>query len=100
MIKIAVQGAELRVLEEATGVLARDRPALFVELDPQALARFGSGISSVLDFLGSPGYRPYLLARSGAQPPSAATIDETVARRGYADVLFLAGETQSVPATR
>lgn len=98
LIKIDVQGAELRVLEGAKGVLMRDRPALFVELDPRALDRFGTDIACVLVFLATLGYRPHLLTRSGPVQTSQAAIDGTVARRGYVDVLFLAGETMSTQA--
>ena len=42
LIKIDVQGAERACLPAPRRVLERDRPALFVEIDPAALSNFGT----------------------------------------------------------
>jgi hypothetical protein len=90
LIKIDVQGAEMRVLAGATAILARDRPALFVEIDPAGLARFGASVDSLLGWLAGFGYAPHRTARGGARPCAREALDRALAHRGYADLLFLA----------
>lgn len=91
LIKIDVQGAEKRVLEGAERLIARDRPALFVEFEPIGLGRFETGVGELLAYLARSGYAPYRLMRAGPVPASRAEIDGAIARHGYTDLLFLAG---------
>lgn len=90
LIKIDVQGAEQRVLAGAGAILARDRPALFVEIEPTGLARFGTGVDGLLAHLERAGYAPHALTRAGAVLCGRAGIDAAIARHGYIDLLFLA----------
>jgi FkbM family methyltransferase len=90
LIKIDVQGAEMRVLAGAAAILARDRPALFVEIDPAGLARFGAGVDALLGWLAGFGYAPHRLTRGGPEPYDRAALDRVLAERGYTDLLFLA----------
>lgn len=91
LIKIDVQGAEMRVLAGAAAILARDKPALFVEVDPAGLARFGTGVDALLGWLAGFGYAPHRLTHAGAEPLDRAALDRVLAARGYTDLLFLAG---------
>jgi len=87
LIKIDVQGAEMRVLRGATEIIKRYHPALFVEIDEAALKRQQSGADEIISLLGEFGYRPHRLQRSG--PPQA--VSPTGLGRGrYEDILFLA----------
>jgi FkbM family methyltransferase len=90
LIKIDVQGAELRVLAGATRILERDHPALFIEVDPVGLMQFGGSVDALLHTLEAQGYRPHRLTRSGAVPCPPTELDRVLARRGYTDMLFLA----------
>lgn len=86
LIKIDVQGAEMRVLAGATKVLARCRPALFLEVDDAALRRQGASAKELFGHLAGLGYQAYRLRRFGpAQTIAAADIDTG----NYQDVLFL-----------
>lgn len=89
LIKIDVQGVEMRVLEGAAVILARDRPALFVEVAPEALASYGASVDSLLDWLAARGYAPFQLAARGPERLERAGLDRLLARHGYTDVLFL-----------
>jgi FkbM family methyltransferase len=89
LIKIDVQGAELRVLEGATSVLAADRPALFVEVDPGALNRFGTSAAELLAFLAGYGYSPCRSTHQGSEPMTARLLGDLMERDGYTDILFL-----------
>jgi FkbM family methyltransferase len=91
LIKIDVQGAEMRVLAGAGALLARDKPALFVEIDPGGLARFGGSVEARLDARARLGYAPHFLAREGARACTRADLDAVLAQRGYTDLLFLGG---------
>src|SRR5690606_20006409 len=68
LIKIDVQGAELRVLHGTAWTLQSFRPALFVELDDKALRSQGASLHAVVDFLASFGYQGHLLSSSGISP--------------------------------
>lgn len=86
LVKIDVQGAELRVLRGATNILRRSQPALFIEIDRTAMQQQGSDVRELVGFLAAHGYRPYRLRRSG--PPVPASPD-SLGDHGYEDVLFL-----------
>jgi FkbM family methyltransferase len=90
LIKVDVQGAELRVLAGASAILARDRPALFVEVDPAGLVRYGGSVDGLLGWLAGQGYTPHTLTRAGPRPCARGELDGILARRGYTDLLFLA----------
>ena len=90
LIKIDVQGAELRVLSGAQAVMERYRPVLFVELGPAALANFGTNVDEVLALLARFGYVPHTLDKSGATALTKPMLDALLAQRGYFDLLFLA----------
>lgn len=87
LIKIDVQGAEARVLAGAVTTIARCRPALFIELDHRALARFGTGADEIIGKLASLGYRPHDL-RHG-QALTEREVRAALARHAYLDMLFL-----------
>ena len=57
LLKADVEGAELLALRGATGLLARHRPPLFLEVQQEHLERFGAGIDTLESFLGEQGYR-------------------------------------------
>jgi FkbM family methyltransferase len=90
LVKIDVQGAEMLVLEGATGILNTSAPALFIELHEDGLSKFGTSVSAILDQLSEYGYEAYWLMRAAAhKKASPAEIHARVARAGYVDVLFL-----------
>lgn len=89
LVKIDVQGAEMRVLRGAARVLARCRPALFIEVDDAAMRKQGSTAQELVGFLAGLGYLPYRLRRFRAIQ-AIATADIGVGN--YQDVLFLSGK--------
>jgi FkbM family methyltransferase len=93
MIKIDVQGAEMRVLQGASILLQRSHPTLFVEVDDNALRKQGSTAQEVVSFLTALGYRAYRLRRFR---PIQAIADSDLAQEGYEDILFLS-EKMPVP---
>jgi FkbM family methyltransferase len=101
LIKIDVQGAELRVLQGAARVIAEDRPAIFMEVDDSSLRRLGTSAQELTATLSALGYRGRVLTRSGLGPVEAP---EKLAQRSvssYIDVLFLNEEAAtSTPACR
>jgi len=86
LIKIDVQGAEMRVLRGAIGILERCRPALFIEVDDAALRKQGSTAPELFSRLTGLGYRAYRLRRFGPAQTIAAT---DIGAGNYQDVLFL-----------
>lgn len=59
LIKIDVEGYELRVLEGARQLIDRCHPILFIELDDNNLAEHGDSAQSLIDFLEGYGYSVY-----------------------------------------
>lgn len=79
LVKIDAEGAEGLVVRGAARFLAEHRPALLVEVNPEALAReaatTGAGLVSTLCGLG---YRAHELEGSGRPVPLATATDERV----------------------
>jgi FkbM family methyltransferase len=100
LIKIDVQGAEPRVLRGARETLTRFRPALFIEVDDDALAQAGFSADELIVDLEELGYRLYRLdRRAGFRPIDAAEAADLRAELGYADFLLLTDEARDRCAT-
>ncbi len=85
LIKADIEGWEMHLLRGARHCLERLRPALFLELSPDALARAGDDAETLTDFLAQRGYRPFL------RSPDPDGAWHPVQPRGAADVLWLTG---------
>lgn len=77
-IKIDVDGSELAVLRGATGILSRDRPALFVELESRI-----QPIAPVVTYLSLLGYDGWVLPRATWVPLSGFPLEAHQARASY-----------------
>lgn len=89
LIKIDVQGAELRVILGARKCLEKFKPALFIEVDDRNLKSNGGSASELIDTLGELGYKPFCLSKKGL--PLKISTDEIlslVSQDHYADILF------------
>jgi FkbM family methyltransferase len=90
LVKIDVQGAEMLVIEGAKSTLEKMHPALFVEVDDQALRDLGTSARALVTCIEAVGYEAYELVKDG--PPRKLSHDQlfAVSRiRSYIDVLFL-----------
>ncbi|MBK6019348.1 FkbM family methyltransferase [Streptomyces sp. MBT53] len=77
-IKIDVDGSELAVLHGATGLLTRDRPALFVELESRI-----QPIAPIVTYLSLLGYAGWVLPDTTWTRLSAFPLEEHQARTSY-----------------
>ncbi|ELS53006.1 FkbM family methyltransferase [Streptomyces viridochromogenes] len=77
-VKIDVDGNELAVLRGATAVLARDRPALFVELESRI-----QPIAPVVTYLSMLGYDGWVLPGSHWVPLAAFPLEAHQAQASY-----------------
>jgi FkbM family methyltransferase len=90
MVKIDVQGAEMRVLTGARRTLARFRPTLVIEVDDAALRNQGSSARALIDALAAQGYQPNSLTRYGVGGCPDIREELIAGRsRDYRDVVFL-----------
>jgi len=88
LIKIDAEGAELRILRGARGILERFRPNILIELNAPTLERENSSISEVIALLRSLGYRIFsinprreILADSNRLPRAVMNVLCTVKPR-------------------
>jgi FkbM family methyltransferase len=96
LIKIDVQGAEPRVLAGGHETLARNRPALLIEVDDVSLGRFGSSAEALQNELFSLGYEMYEADEKRLDSPiDAAHSANLRSRVGYADLLFLPADARA-----
>jgi FkbM family methyltransferase len=86
LIKIDVQGAEMKVLRGSARLLERDQPALFIEIDNNALTAQGSSETELFAWLQERGYQGYHLDADGRTVPLAPSGSGA---RSYYDALFL-----------
>jgi hypothetical protein len=75
-IKLDVEGAELSVLKGATGLLARKRPVLLVEVAPVRTAAWGYDAREIVQFLQSTAYDSFQILDEGKLSP-VAQIDQS-----------------------
>ncbi|HEY1241959.1 MAG TPA: FkbM family methyltransferase [Bryobacteraceae bacterium] len=75
LLKIDVEGAELRVLQGAAGILGRPLPpAVLFECLAVTYKRFGYSPQDVIDFLRGFGYRIYRLTEGGKLVPHVSPV--------------------------
>jgi FkbM family methyltransferase len=100
LIKIDVQGSELAVIAGAIETLRRWRPALFVEMDDEALLRQGASSHELVGRLETLGYAPHAIDRRGTprRLDPAAVIQRSLAGR-YLDVLWLPSDSARQPVS-
>ena len=67
LMKLDLEGAEVRALRGAERVLREDRPALVVELEPEHLARQGASVEQLEELLD--GYTAWSIDATGALAP-------------------------------
>ena len=60
VIKVDAEGMDCRVLQGARGILERDRPVLYFEVNPPALARAGSSVRELEDLLAEHHYHCFV----------------------------------------
>lgn len=70
-VKIDVEGAEGLVLKGGLAAIARFRPAIIFEINPDAAQRLGTDSSAAWILLGSCGYRFFAVAEDGSLQPLA-----------------------------
>lgn len=89
-IKIDVEGAELEVLRGASKLLSEGRPAVYLEAEPQWVARMGHSVEDIFAEMELRGYRPYLTSgKDRIATDSGAYLAQYSKQRAYNNVLFL-----------
>lgn len=90
LIKIDVQGAEMRVLQGARKTIERAHPAFFVEIDESALHQFDASAKDIFMFFSQFGYNAYMLGEKSI--PAAVSYENVslyLREHQYTDLLFL-----------
>jgi hypothetical protein len=66
-IKVDTEGAEINVLTGAADTIRRFRPGMFIEVNPEALARYGHRPEELRETIRELGYLPHRATRTGLQ---------------------------------
>lgn len=77
LVKIDVEGLELRALGGSAGLLARGETAFAVEIHPHLIADFGGDLASLGTLFGSSAWRVYDIS---SDPPEPVDLAEGIAR--------------------
>jgi FkbM family methyltransferase len=84
-IRMDIEGAELKALKGAQGVLDRDRPHVLIEIHPQMLeARFGGTAAEVVELFRARGYRMFTLNGQRLEERDTPELD-----RPWKDYFFI-----------
>jgi len=67
LVKLDLEGAELRALRGAARILDSPGPDFLVELEPPHLGRAGASVESVLELFHEHGYKPYVPVPRGPE---------------------------------
>jgi FkbM family methyltransferase len=68
LVKLDVEGAELRALRGAGALLERARPDFIVELEPEHLERQGARVADLQALFDDAGYLGYAICETGLEP--------------------------------
>ena len=66
VVKLDIEGAEVKALKGAARLIAHDRPVFVIELEPGHLARQGSSVADVREILAPHGYEAYAITPGAA----------------------------------
>ena len=90
LIKIDVQGAEVRVLRGACETIQRYHPAIYVEVDENRLLSYGDSIKTLLSPFLQMDYSLYILnKKSISEPLTYIDVKRKIESSGYTDLLIL-----------
>ena len=94
LVKIDVQGAEVRVLDGAYEMLRYSRPVLFIEVDPSALNEQGFSVQNLSERLDAADYKAFLLGKRGHLEKLKFSDLNTfcIHNHNYIDILCLPSE--------
>lgn len=73
LVKIDVEGAELRVCQGAAASLARFRPVVVCEIEDRHTRKYGHAADDVLAWFRDLGYRAHVLRHGGLDPTDAVS---------------------------
>jgi FkbM family methyltransferase len=103
LIKVDVEGAELPVLHSIRRLVAEQRPILYVEINAEALARFGTEVREIEDFLQAFGYAYFRNAgerNSTNDEFRIACLEHVADGGGFFDLLAVHPDHARFPKTR
>ena len=91
LVKVDVEGHELKVLQGAEGTLRRNRPTLIVEAEERHRTH---AVDSVVEFLAALGYRGYFLRGGVFDPIENIDADSGLSAKPY-NFVFLTEDAHS-----
>ncbi|MGH2845282.1 MAG: FkbM family methyltransferase, partial [Thermoleophilaceae bacterium] len=92
LVKLDVEGAELRALEGSRRLLESARPAFMLEVEPEHLARQGASVAAIQELFAGFDYRAFWIGRDTGGPFVSPADGEWTGGDGDPNVLVLASE--------
>lgn len=100
-VKIDVEGREVEVLESLRSTLTESRPALFVECNPEALARAGASSSRLLEAIAGLGFDASVINEDArCLEPVPADLERRIEPGGYVNLFCRASGQDPQPRGR
>jgi FkbM family methyltransferase len=92
LVKLDVDGHECSVLRGGMKMFKRDRPVLFIELQPYILVEAGHSIDELLALLAECGYRIYWLGTKTPLPMDPVALQRLIPETGSINAVAIAGQ--------
>lgn len=92
LVKLDIEGAELRALQGGRRLLESARPVLMLEMEPDHLARQGASVEAIQELLSGLGYRGFRIGRDAHGTFVSPLVGRWVARDGDPNVLAAPSE--------
>ena len=101
LVKLDLEGAELRALQGGRRMLAEQRPALVMELEPGHLARQDASVEEIEALVDLAGYRAFTITPAGRGAVDFAPVARPWRRpAGRPDIVLLPDEHPAIPSRR
>jgi FkbM family methyltransferase len=92
LVKLDIEGAELRALRGSSGLMEASRPFFMLEIEPDHLARQAASVADIEELFAGLDYRGFRMGRDGSAPFISPVEDGWDGGNGTPNVLVVPSE--------